>query len=970
MKIKYSNSFWRCVTTILLLALVISPANVSNVHAQTGTYTRISVDSNEIQANAMSYRGRISANGRFIAFDSEAANLVAGDMNGQGDVFLRDLQLGTTALVSTTAGGEQANGGSGTPVISADGRYVAFESGATNLAALPDSNGFTDIYVKDTQTGAVTRASISSTGAEPNNESEVLSISGDGRYIVFDSNADNLVLNDTNGHGDIFVRDVQTNTTLGISVTGNSGGFDASISLDGNYVVFNSTSTNFVLDDTNGRADVFVYSMLTGQIVRASVSSSGMQGDWNSSDPSISGDGRYVTFSTSSNFSSVDTYGYIQLYVRDMQAGTTTLSTFRDGFAMVGESDASEISADGHYIVYSFDDKGDGMPTRWLYLHDRVTATNTMVVSAGIMEYEWNPLLPSISGDGRFLVFVSSSPNLVAGDTNAVRDVFLKDLNPSDAPPMVVSVLHACPSGCGGPSDPFADFIVTFSEPVSGVDAADFALTSSGGIDGAVVTTVSGAGSEYIVRVETGSGDGTLRLDILDDDSIKDSAMNSLGGAGVGNGNFYPPDVYLVDKNIVTVLSIQRLDPTPTASATVRFAVNFSEAVSGVDAADFVFALTNTLANTSIVDVSGSGTAYMVTVNAGSGDGTLRLDLIDNDSIVDAYSTPLGGMGANNGNFTNGEVYFIDRTPPTVVNILRLDPDPTAAETVHFSVIFSEPVKFIDVSNFTLIANGPTGVTIPELSIDASTAIVTVATGAGNGTIQLNVVDSDNLFDAVGNPLGGVGLGNGNYSGPFYSISKKMPEVKTEKLRSNGRNDGWILESNETSNAGGTKNSNADTFRVGDDGTDRQYRSILHFPTHYLPDDAVITQAILMIKAQGLAGTNSFASHGNILVDICYGPYGSWGPFQFSALQVSDFQAPAGLNSAAIIQDNAVGGWYWAILPPNAFVYLNKTGTTQLRLAFQFDDNDDLGADYISFFSGDAEDQGIRPHLVVEYYVP
>jgi hypothetical protein len=87
-------------------------------------------------------------------------------------------------------------------------------------------------------------------------------------------------------------------------------------------------------------------------------------------------------------------------------------------------------------------------------------------------------------------------------------------------------------------------------------------------------------------------------------------------------------------------------------------------------------------------------------------------------------------------------------------------------------------------------------------------------------------------------------------------------------------------------------------------------------------------------------------------------------------LQASDFQAPAGLNSAAIIQDNAVGGWYWAILPPNAFAYLNKTGITQLRLAFPLDDNDDLGADYITFFSGDAEDQALRPHLVVEYYVP
>jgi hypothetical protein len=370
--------------------------------------------------------------------------------------------------------------------------------------------------------------------------------------------------------------------------------------------------------------------------------------------------------------------------------------------------------------------------------------------------------------------------------------------------------------------------------------------------------------------VDTGTGDGSIRLDVLDDDSIKDAAMNSLGGVGAGNGNFSPQDVYLVDKNIVAVTSIQPLDATPIASDLIRFSVNFSEPVSGVDSTDFVFTLTGTLADATIVDVSGSGTAYTVTVNSGIGDGTLRLDLIDNDSIVDAYSIPLGGVGANTGNFTSGDFYTLDHTPPIVLNILRLDTDPTTAEVVHFSVIFSEPVKFIDVSNFALTTNGPTGVTIPELSIDASTAIVTVNTGTGNGTIQLSVVDNDNLFDAVGNPLGGYGVGNGNYSGPFYSVNKTMPELKTEKLRSNGRNDGWILESNETSNAGGTKNSGADTFRVGDDGNDRQYRSILHFPMHHIPDDAVITRAILMVKAQGSAGTNPFTSHGNILVDMVH----------------------------------------------------------------------------------------------------
>jgi hypothetical protein len=169
---------------------------------------------------------------------------------------------------------------------------------------------------------------------------------------------------------------------------------------------------------------------------------------------------------------------------------------------------------------------------------------------------------------------------------------------------------------------------------------------------------------------------------------------------------------------------------------------------------------------------------------------------------------------------------------------------------------------------------------------------------------------------------------------------------------------------------GGTKNSNAATLNIGDDGQDRQYRAILHFPTHHLPDTAVITQAILMLKLQGVVGTDPFTTHGNILIDLRYGPFGNFGPIGINGLQVSDFQAQAHLTTAGIIQNNAVGGWYWAVLSPNTFSYINKTGVTQFRLAFQLDDNDDLGVDYLTFYSGDAVEQTDRPHLVIDYYVP
>lgn len=966
---RFSKSIWQMVIGFVLMLSLTSTGNAVQIRAA-GVITRVSVDSNEMQANAMSYIGDISADGRFVAFDSEATNLVLDDTNGVGDVFLRDLQLGTTVRVSVTATGEQANSGGGGPSVSADGRFVAFESGSTNFVE-GDMNGFGDIYVKDMATGTVARASLTSTGGEPNNESMTVSISGDGRYVVFDSDADNLVPNDTNGVGDLFVRDMQLGTTTGVTVSGNAGGLDGSISLDGRFVVFNSRSTNFVPDDTNEVMDVFVYSIQTGQIVRASLNSSGVQGDHSSIEPSISGDGRYVTFSTSSNdFTTIETYGYSHLYVRDMQIGSTTLASYQNGFAMIGESDSSEISANGRYIIFSFDDKGDGMPDRWLYVHDIVANTTAVVVNR-TSDYSGNAALPTISADGSLFTFISNAGSFVADDTNGVRDIFVKQMTYApDLNPSVVSVQHGCPNGCSTAADQFVDFLVKFSEPVTGVDAADFALTSGGGISGAVISTVSGEGSDYIIHVDTGTGDGTLRLDVVDDDSIKDVPQNPLGGVGVGNGSFTSGEVYTVDKSMVAVTSIVRLDLSPTNSGSVRFAVNFSEPVTGVDVSDFLLVPTVGISGAFVSEVLGEGTSYTVTASAGTGDGTLRLDLMDDDSIRDALLVPLGGLGVSTGNYTSGEVYAFDRTAPTVISISRIDPDPTAAETVHFSMVYSEPVHWVDVSQFALTANGPTGVTIPELSIDASTAIVTVATGTGNGTIQLSVVDNDSLVDAVGNPLGGVGAGNGNFAGPFYSISKKVNEVKTEKLRSNGRNDGWILETNENSNMGGTKNSVDGTFQVGDDAQDRQYRSILHFPTHYLPDNAVITQAILMIKIQGVAGTDPFFTHGNMLVDICYGPYGNFGPFKINALQPMDFQSPASLSAAALIQNNAVGGWYWAILTPNAIAYINKTGNTQLRLGFQFDDNDDLAADFLTFYSGDAIEQTDRPHLYIDYYVP
>jgi hypothetical protein len=187
----------------------------------------------------------------------------------------------------------------------------------------------------------------------------------------------------------------------------------------------------------------------------------------------------------------------------------------------------------------------------------------------------------------------------------------------------------------------------------------------------------------------------------------------------------------------------------------------------------------------------------------------------------------------------------------------------------------------------------------------------------------------------------------------------------TKSYRSTGSQDGWVLESSETSSTGGTMNATATTFVLGDNAQDKQYRAILSFGTSGLPDDAVITKVTLKIKKQGLVGTDPFTTHNNILVDIRKGAFGG-----SNALQLADFQAAASKNAAGSIKNTPSSGWYSLTFNSSAFTYINLTGVTQFRLRFALDDNNDHGADYLKFFSGNYSNVSLRPLLVIEYYLP
>src|SRR5216117_3024843 len=258
---------------------------------QTGATERVSVASGGAQGNGSSgligfaFPPALSADGRFVAFVSSATNLVAGDTNGATDVIVHDRQTGMTERVSVASDGTQANNASSYPVLSADGRFVAFDSAATDLVA-GDTNGVSDVFVHDRQTGTTERVSVASGGAQGNGNSggffAVPALSAAGRFVAFQSAATNLVAGDTNGTTDVFVHDRQTGATERMSVASGGvqgNGFSAgpALSADGRFVAFRSAGTNLVAGDTKGGTAVFVHDRQTGTTERVSGANVGAQ---------------------------------------------------------------------------------------------------------------------------------------------------------------------------------------------------------------------------------------------------------------------------------------------------------------------------------------------------------------------------------------------------------------------------------------------------------------------------------------------------------------------------------------------------------------------------------------------------------------------------------------------------------------------------------------------------------------------
>jgi Ca2+-binding RTX toxin-like protein len=453
----------------------------------TGQTTWISAGS-----NGSSGISSMSADGRYVAFSSSATNLVALDTNGMSDVFFRDTVTNTTTRVSTATGGVQATGGDSFDArISADGRYVAFVSDATNLVA-GGGNAAADIYRKDLWTGVTVRVSTDSSNVEANNVSEKPRISADGRYIAFESSATNLVAGDTNAQPDVFVKDMVTGVVTRVSYNpdtatqANGAIWDLAISPDGRFVTINTSANNLVAGGVANQQNVFVYDMdaavnktaaSSDKLLSVSTTTSGGDllkinwGDGSSTDTEVTSradvttstvdhayaaDGRYTVTFSSSVVGGPTTTSTATIVLATNFSGLTLLDHGFDG-PVDNACDAWGISANGRYVALL--SSASNLVPGWnsggyfqLYLQDTTTGAITPI-SANASAVPGNDSSVGVenrvflSDDGKLAIFTSLASNLVFGDVNGKTDVFSKNLATG-----AVSVLSTSASNALGDS--------------------------------------------------------------------------------------------------------------------------------------------------------------------------------------------------------------------------------------------------------------------------------------------------------------------------------------------------------------------------------------------------------------------------------------------------------------------------------------------------------------------------------------
>ncbi|MCB2187327.1 MAG: VCBS repeat-containing protein [Deltaproteobacteria bacterium] len=459
---------------------------------------RVSVAGDGSQANALSEFPGISADGRYVFFHSDATNLVTGDTNNASDIFRHDLVTGETIRVSVAHDGSEANSNSSHCAVSLDGRTCAFQSWASNLLASLDDNGAMDIFVRDITGGSTTRASLDAAGSDPNQSSKSPGISADGRYVNFSSESTDMISGGTNGQEHVYLHDRVTGQT--VLVSRNSSGaegdgpsfFDRNSAASwggGRYVCFSSTATNLVDNDDNGTCDIFVRDLQAGTTTRVSVAPDGSQADGSSSAGLVTPDGAYLIFqSGAANLVVGDTNGFDDIFRKDLATGAVIRVSLAPGGAEAdGDASFASIRSDGGLVAFQSLATnlvaGDTNSLSDVFVSNPTTGA-TFRANLSSLGNEANGFsgFARLAAEATHVAFLSDASNLVPGDTNGVRDIFVNGPFLEDAVDLAAGELANGGDAAWRPSRTVfhADGDAAQSGAIAADQTSDMSLTVSG----------------------------------------------------------------------------------------------------------------------------------------------------------------------------------------------------------------------------------------------------------------------------------------------------------------------------------------------------------------------------------------------------------------------------------------------------------------------------------------------------------
>jgi Tol biopolymer transport system component len=653
--------------TIAAVGLASGLALVSTAGGMPGDTTLVSRSSagvqgngrSEIQTNGVSAHGAVSADGRYVAFQSSADNLVPGDTNQATDIFVHDRLMGTTGRVSVGTGGVQTNDffGSRDPSISADGRYVAFTSDAQNLEPEPDV--VADVFLHDRVTGETRLVAVGRVGNVHGNFGATMpAISADGRYVAFQTSAALFPADTALGSTDIYVWDRTTRTVVDWVSPGTGpaqASINATISADGRYVAFESSSP-LVPADTNGTWDVYLRDRQAGTTELVSVDQAGGPADGVSEWGAVSADGRYVAFQSRANDlvlpDAVFTY---EVYIRDRVAGTTErISLASTGAQMSGDAGRPSISEDGRLVAFDATAQlaaSDNDPVQDVYVRDRSAGTTLHVSVNTDGSNDGNGAEPAaIAADGSMVAF-DTAGSLAAGDTNANFDVFVHELPSANNSPVVDAGLDATIAEGQMFSSPGS-----FSDP----DSASWAATADYG-DGSGGQPLALSGNTFMLsHLYDDNGAYTTAVTVTDDDgaSGSDSALVTVNNVEP-TASFAAPSP--IQEGGTSMLSLS--SPFDPSGADTAAGLRYSFACDGQDA--------------SLVSSYGAGGATESTTCGFADNGSFPVKgrILDKD---DGASTYEGTVVVENVAPTVGEI-----TAPS---------DPVAVNTtVNAGASFADP---------------------------------------------------------------------------------------------------------------------------------------------------------------------------------------------------------------------------------------------------------------------------------------